>query len=120
MSLLNLNWSHMKILTLGIALVIGLGAPLAASYAENAPPRSGTHAPGEADIALATRVKTALHTDPYVYDKHVEVSIENGDVILRGFVFSEWDLRNAIRIATQAAAGRRVVNDISIKEGGLH
>jgi osmotically-inducible protein OsmY len=111
-----LNWSHMKMLTLGIAIFIGLGAPLAASHAENA--RSGTQASGESDLDLATRVKNALHSDPYVYDKHVTVSVENGDVILRGFVFSEWDLRNAIRIATQAAGGRKVVDDISIKEGG--
>lgn len=114
-----LNWSYMKMLSLGIALLIGLGAPLAASYAENAPPRSGTQAPGESDLDLASRVKTALHSNPYVYDKHVEVSIEHGDVVLRGFVFSEWDLRNALRIATEAAAGRRVIDDISIKEGGL-
>jgi hypothetical protein len=38
--------------------------------------------------------------------------------VLRGFVFSEWDLRNAIRIARKAAQDRQVVDDLSIKEGG--
>ena len=54
----------------------------------------------------------ALHTDPYFYDAHVSVSIENGAVVLRGFVFSEWDLHNAVRIATKAAGDRQVINSL--------
>jgi osmotically-inducible protein OsmY len=72
----------------------------------------------EADEELRKRVQGALHVDPYFYDAHVNVSVENGDVVLRGFVFSEWDLRNAIRIARKAAQDRQVVDDLSIKEGG--
>jgi osmotically-inducible protein OsmY len=37
---------------------------------------------------------------------------------LRGFVTSEWDLRDAIRIASKAAGDRRVVDNLSIKLGG--
>ncbi|HZE43081.1 MAG TPA: hypothetical protein VE058_04835 [Steroidobacteraceae bacterium] len=33
-------------------------------------------------------------------------------------VFSDWDLRDAIRIATRAAGGRRVVDDLTIEVGG--
>jgi hypothetical protein len=72
-----------------------------------------------ADEKLRKRVKSALHTDPYFYDAHVTVSIENGAVVLRGFVFSDWDLREALRIARKAAGDRPVIDNLSIKEGGL-
>ena len=67
---------------------------------------------------LRKRVKDALHSDPYFYDEHVTVSVENGAVVLRGFVNSDWDLRAAIRIASKAAGDRRVVDNLSIKLGG--
>jgi osmotically-inducible protein OsmY len=70
------------------------------------------------DEKLVKRVKDALHSDPYFYDKHVTVSVENGAVVLHGFVSSEWDLRDAIRIASKAAGDRRVVDNLSIKLGG--
>jgi hypothetical protein len=70
------------------------------------------------DEELTKRVKGALHADPYFYDEHVTVSVEQGVVVLRGFVFSDWDLRDAIRIASKAAGDRRVVDNLSIKQGG--
>ena len=70
------------------------------------------------DGELAKRVKAALHADPYFYDKHVTVSVEQGAVVLRGFVYSDWDLQDAIRIASKAAGDRRVVDNLAIKEGG--
>ena len=73
-----------------------------------------------ADEALRNRVKAALHADPYFYDEHVTVSIEQGAVVLRGFVFSDWDLRAAIGIARKAAGDIRVVDNLSIKQGGRH
>ncbi len=63
-------------------------------------------------------MKAALHADPYFYDEHVTVSVENGVVVLRGFVFSGWDLRQALSIARKAAGGKTVVDDLSIKQGG--
>jgi osmotically-inducible protein OsmY len=75
-------------------------------------------AASNADEKLAKRVKDALHSDPYFYDEHVTVSVENGAVVLHGFVSSEWDLRDAIRIASKAAGDRRVVDNLSIKLGG--
>jgi osmotically-inducible protein OsmY len=71
-----------------------------------------------ADEQLRTRVKAALHADPYFYDEHVTVSVEKGVVVLRGFVFSDWDLRDALRIAKQAAGDRPVIDNLSIKVGG--
>ena len=71
-----------------------------------------------ADRQLKANVDQALSSDPYFYGAHVIVSVENGRVVLRGFVFSDWDLRDAIRIATRAAAGRRVVDDLTIEVAG--
>jgi osmotically-inducible protein OsmY len=63
-------------------------------------------------------VQAALHSNRYFYDAHTNVSIENGDVVLSGLVFSDWDLRDAMRIAKQAAGDRRVIDDLSIVTGG--
>src|ERR1700692_259057 len=71
-----------------------------------------------ADEQLRQRVTAALHSDPYFYDEHVSVSVEKGVVVLRGFVASDWDLRDGIRIAGQAAGGRRVIDNLTIKQGG--
>jgi len=73
-----------------------------------------------ADEKLEKRVQVALHSDPYFYDRHVTVSVDNGAVVLQGFVSSEWDLLDAIRIANKAAGDSRVIDDLSIKLGGAH
>jgi osmotically-inducible protein OsmY len=70
------------------------------------------------DEELRKLVQAALHFDPYFYDAHVTVSVEKGDVLLKGFVFSDWDLLNAMRIARKAAGGRRVVDSLSIETAG--
>jgi osmotically-inducible protein OsmY len=104
----------------------GFAAPVSAQNAVS-PPASQSDSvavsalPGAAvlsDGELEKRVKVALHADPYFYDKHVTVSVEEGAVVLRGFVYSDRDLQNAIRIASKAAGDRRVVDNLSIKEGG--
>lgn len=71
-----------------------------------------------ADRQLQDYVDNALSSDPYFNGAHVVASVENGRVVLRGFVTSDWDLRDAIRIATRAAGGRRVVDDLTIELGG--
>jgi osmotically-inducible protein OsmY len=73
---------------------------------------------GLADGELAKRVKAALHADRHFYDEHVTVMVEQGAVVLRGFVFSGWDLQDAIRIASKAAGDRSVIDNLSIEEGG--
>jgi hypothetical protein len=70
------------------------------------------------DADLRDSVQFALHADPYFYDGHVQVSVDHGVVHLRGLVFSDWDLRDAVRIAAKAAGDRRVINNLTIVEGG--
>jgi hypothetical protein len=67
-----------------------------------------------ADEQLVGTVQAALHADPYLYDKHIEVSIEHGNVALRGFVMNDWDLINAKKIAFKAAGGIRVIDYLTI------
>jgi osmotically-inducible protein OsmY len=71
-----------------------------------------------ADQLLQEQVTDALESDRYFYSAHVNVSVRNGVIVLHGFVFSDWDLRDAIRIANRAADGNRVVNDLAIEVGG--
>jgi osmotically-inducible protein OsmY len=70
------------------------------------------------DESVRQRVVLSLQEAPYFYDGHVNVSMEKGAVVLRGFVYSDWDLRDALRISAKAAQGRRVIDDLSIVEGG--
>jgi osmotically-inducible protein OsmY len=110
-----------------VALVCGLGG-VAQAVAQNAAApsisrpesiaASANQGPNQADEDLRNRVQTALHADPYFYDTHVTVSVKNGSVVLNGFVFSAWDLRDALRIARKAAGNTPVVDNLSIKEGG--
>jgi osmotically-inducible protein OsmY len=71
-----------------------------------------------ADQQLQTKVENALLSDPYFYSAHVTVSVKNGSVFLQGFVFSDWDLRDAIRIATKVSGRSRVVDNLAIEVGG--
>lgn len=92
-------------------------SPMASqSYSASIPATSGTAV--LTDGELETRVKAALHAAPYIYDEHVTVSVEHGAVVLRGIVFSDSDLVDAIRIANKAAGDRRVVDDLSIERNG--
>jgi osmotically-inducible protein OsmY len=120
--------NRVSILCLGTA-VVGLAGFAASVGAQNAlmPPASASDSaavaavPGaavSADGDLGERVKAALHADPYFYDEHVTVTVEQGAVVLNGFVFSDWDLQEAIRIAGKAAGDRRVIDNLSIKQGG--
>jgi osmotically-inducible protein OsmY len=91
-------------------LVVALCGTASAATAQNVA--------ADQDVDLRDRVQFALHADPYFYDAHVEVTVEDGVVHLNGLVFSDWDLQAAIRIATKAAGDRPVINNLTIIVGG--
>lgn len=98
------------------AFILALGLPPVPAYAQD-PSASGSQTmPAGTDSGIAARVKTALNSDANFDDKHVDVSIEHGDIVLKGFVQSNRDLLHATEIATKAAGGRKVVNDLTIKQ----
>jgi osmotically-inducible protein OsmY len=103
----------------------GFASPAAAqTTASHKVSRSNTNAASTAqdqaaaNAELRKRVMDALHADPYFNDRHVDISVEKGVVVLRGIVFSEWDLRDALRIAMKAAGDRPVIDELAIEEGG--
>ena len=67
---------------------------------------------------LRGRVVTAMHGDPYLLDEHIEVVVANNAIVLRGFVLNAWELREAVRVARKVAGDTRVLDELSIKEGG--
>ena len=112
-----------------VPVICGLGGfatPAGAQTAVSPPASSPNSAvaavmlgtPALAAGALARRVQTALHADPYFYDKHVTVSVEQGAVVLSGFVLSSLDLQDAMRIARKAAGDNQVVDNLSIELNG--
>jgi hypothetical protein len=81
----------------------------AASTAQDADPTNAQ---------LQHRVAAALHAQRHFVDRHIDVSAHGGVVELNGIVFSDWDLRDALRTARKAAGGRPLVDNLSIEEGG--
>jgi hypothetical protein len=67
---------------------------------------------------VVSRVSTALHSDPYLSARHIEVTIKDGRVLLTGFVQSDWELDKAMRDATEAAKPYKVIDALKIEEGG--
>lgn len=69
---------------------------------------------------LAARVKAALRADPYVNDLHIDVFVENGDVVLKGLVEDERALLDVLDIARKAAEGHKVIDTITIIKTSPH
>ncbi len=94
-----------------------MGKPGCSSMGMNAAaPAANKRAPGGSDADVAAHVKEALHSDPFFYDKHVNVAVESGDVVLKGFVEDNRQLLDAAEIAATAAGDRKIINSLSIKQ----
>jgi osmotically-inducible protein OsmY len=105
--------------TVGFAAAVGLGVLSAGVYAQDDATSTGSHQTAPSRYGdMAARVKQALHSDPALYDKHIDVSMEKGKVVLTGYVTSTGDLHKAIRTANETAGEKNVVNKLTIKEGG--
>jgi osmotically-inducible protein OsmY len=66
------------------------------------------------DEEVSRNVESALHSDPYVDDRHVTITTKNGVVTLHGFVQDAWDLLALRRIAKKVPGARRIVNDVEL------
>jgi osmotically-inducible protein OsmY len=110
------NHAHNNFINAGIAAaLLTLGAISAPSFAQNseAMPPAGQHG---AEGDLAARVKQALHSDKALDDRHVDVAVEHGNVVLNGFVHDNRELLVAAQVATKAAGDHKIVNHLSIKQ----
>jgi osmotically-inducible protein OsmY len=107
---------HNTILKAGIAAaVLGLGALCSPSYAQNNDSMAPAAAQG-AEVDLATHVKQALHSDKSLDDRHVDVAVEHGDVVLSGFVQDSREFQVALQVASKAAGSHKIVNRLLIKQ----
>ena len=107
------NTTLVKIALMGF-LVCALGAYTPARAQDEGPPQAA----GDSGAELAQRVKAALRADRDISDKHIDVSVEKGKIVLRGFVSDDADRRKALRIARDAADGQKIVDDIELNLGG--
>lgn len=99
-----------------LAAVLGLVTLSLGVQAQNAPSASDSSQTAQnTSDDLAARVKQALHAQPALNDKHIDVSMKNGKVLLKGFVNSQGDLTKAVRAANKAAGSKNVVDELTIK-----
>lgn len=115
-----LNWATFACI---VPLVCGLGGFAPQANAQTVASLVGTRSTAAQGAArgnaeLRQRVAAALHAQPYLDDRHIDVSVRGGTVVLSGIVFSGWDLQDALRTARNAAGDSRVVDSLSIEEGG--
>ncbi len=71
------------------------------------------------DRATADRVQAALDADRQLYAKHITVSADGGVVSLGGYVWTQPDLEEALRIAEEVQGVSKVVNDLELERGGI-
>jgi len=101
-----------------VTLACGLGGYVSRVDAQTAESAAASQDMVAADQQLQTRVAAALHAEPYLDDRHINTSVQSGVVVLSGLVYSGWDLRTALHTARKAAGHSRVIDSLTIEEGG--
>jgi osmotically-inducible protein OsmY len=71
------------------------------------------------DKATADRVQAALDGDRQLYARHITVSADSGVVSLGGYVWTQPDLEEALRVAEGVQGVSKVVNDLELERGGI-
>ena len=109
------NRKHDSIATVAVAAAaLALGAISTAAYAQDSSSASANqHA---SDATVAARVKNALQSNATLDSRHIDVAVEHGEVHLTGFVQDNRTLLAANRVAAEAAGGRKIVNELIIKQ----
>lgn len=111
---------HRQLVAVGIvATLLLLSATDACTFVHKTQ-EPASPAQAASDAELAARVKAALRAAPDVNDTHIDVIIENGNVVLRGLVEDNRALLDALQIAKEAAGGRKVIDELSIMKISAH
>jgi osmotically-inducible protein OsmY len=71
------------------------------------------------DRAVANRVQEALNADQQLYARHITVSADGGVISLGGYVWTQPDLEEALRVAGGVQGVSKVINDLELERGGL-
>jgi osmotically-inducible protein OsmY len=103
-----------RIFTVAVAAAaLGLGVMCAAD-AQDSPGAYASQRGSDAD--LAAHVSDALRSNPTLDSRHIDVTVDHGDVHLKGFVPDSRTLLAAAQVATKAAGSRKIVNELIIKQ----
>ncbi|HLZ99621.1 MAG TPA: BON domain-containing protein [Steroidobacteraceae bacterium] len=102
-----------RILHTALAAVVVCGAVACATG-----PRK-TEAERQADAETASRVQLALNDDRQLYARHITVRADDGVVDLSGYVWTQPELEEAIRVAGLVPGVTRVVDRIEVDRGGI-
>ena len=100
---------------LTLTAVVGLGTWVIGAHAQSASSAQDSSQADATSSDMVGRVKQALHAEPTLNDKHIEVAMKNGKVVMRGFVTSQGDMVKAVRAASKTAGGKNVVNELTIQ-----
>ena len=98
-----------------LAAVVGFVSVSMGAYAQNASSATGTAQTAQNSSDMVSRVKEALQAEPALTDKHIDVSMKNGKVVMKGFVDTAGDLEKAVRAANKAAGAKNVINELTIQ-----
>ena len=71
-----------------------------------------------ADAVTAERVDAALDANPIYYFRDVEVEVDNGVALLRGYVWTTDELYHAQQIARRVPGVTRVRNEMELERQG--
>ena len=77
-----------------------------------------TDAQRQLDRETADRVQAALNDDRTLYARHIVVRADDGVVRLGGYVWTQPDLDEALRIAENVQGVTKVVNDLELERAG--
>ena len=102
-----------RILHAAIAAALVYGAVACATG-----PRK-SEAQQQADNETANRVQFALNADKELFARHITVRADDGIVVLGGYVWTQPELLEAIRIAGLVPGVAKVVDRIEIDRGGI-
>jgi osmotically-inducible protein OsmY len=104
-----------RMFTVAVAMAaLALGTISAAADAQDSSGADASRRGADADVAA--HVRDALQSNPTIDSRHIDVTVDHGDVHLKGFVQDSRTLLAAAQVASKAAGSRKIVNDLIIKQ----
>ncbi|MNO33949.1 Osmotically-inducible protein Y precursor [compost metagenome] len=100
----------MDLKTLLIAALLASGTVVIGGCAHPGHEQSGSEV--VSDIAITSKVKSALLMEKDVNSFDIKVNTFNGTVQLTGFVDSQWQIDKAVQVAASVNGVRSVTNDL--------
>jgi len=71
------------------------------------------------DKETVAAVQSALDAHTYIYTKHITIEADDGVVHLGGYVWSDFDMYEAQRLAESAPGVTKVINDMELELEGM-